>query len=318
MPAETLEEISLLSNLESNRHKLLQLVLFGQPELDETLARPDMRQLRERITQNFTLEPLVRADIAAYLDFRMRAAGYRGPGVFTAAAVKAIARASLGLTRRINILGDKALLAAFSANLHQVTPVQVRAAIRDAQFSPPRWRRNAIWVAGAGTGTLILVLALLFSRGNPDAPAATAVSAVAPAMAPNAAQPPAPAAVEIANPAEADEIAGSRLGPTARERLEQTRRWLAGVPDEHWFIQLMVADGSEPGRVDDFLGRAAKLLDPTQVRVFVTALNNGSRIGVIYGDYPTREAAAQVVATLPPAMSEWKPYPRQVRRLRRG
>jgi MSHA biogenesis protein MshM len=113
MPADTLEEIRLLSNLESNHSKLLQLVLFGQPELNDILARPDMRQLKERITHNFGLEPLVRDDIANYLDFRMRAAGYRGPSIFSQAALKLIAQSSLGLTRRINIIADKSLLAAF-------------------------------------------------------------------------------------------------------------------------------------------------------------------------------------------------------------
>ncbi|MDQ5916396.1 MAG: biosis protein MshM, partial [Pseudomonadota bacterium] len=110
MPAETLEEIRLLSNLESNRHKLLQIVLFGQPELDIRLAQTDMRQLKERITHNFALEPLKRNDIASYLMFRMRAAGYHGPDLFTQPAVQLISRSSEGLTRRINILADKALL----------------------------------------------------------------------------------------------------------------------------------------------------------------------------------------------------------------
>ena len=113
MPKETLEEIRLLSNLESNRHKLLQIVLFGQPELDQHLNNADMRQLKERITHGFRLEPLVRSDIDTYIDFRMRAAGYRGPKVFTPGAIKLVADASEGLTRRVNILADKALLAAF-------------------------------------------------------------------------------------------------------------------------------------------------------------------------------------------------------------
>ena len=135
MPVETLEQIRLLSNLESNRHKLLQLVLFGQPELNDILARADMRQLKERITHNFELAPLVRNDIASYLDFRMRAAGYRGPSVFTPAALKMIAQTSHGLTRRINILADKALLAAFATNSHQVGAKEAQAAIRDCEFS---------------------------------------------------------------------------------------------------------------------------------------------------------------------------------------
>ncbi len=120
MPEETLEEIRLLSNLESNRHKLLQIVLFGQPELDEHLDTAGMRQLKERITHSFRLEPLVRSDIENYIDFRMRAAGYRGPKVFTPRAVKVIAKTSQGLTRRINILADKALLAAFADGTHAV------------------------------------------------------------------------------------------------------------------------------------------------------------------------------------------------------
>ncbi|MCB1893329.1 MAG: AAA family ATPase, partial [Rhodocyclaceae bacterium] len=134
MPAETLEEIRLLSNLESNRHKLLQIVLFGQPELNDVLNRNEMRQLKERITHNFSLEPLVRSDVAQYVSFRMRAAGYKGPDVFSPAALKRIAAASLGLTRRINILCDKALLAAFAGNTHLITPSHVKAAIRDAEF----------------------------------------------------------------------------------------------------------------------------------------------------------------------------------------
>ena len=85
MPQETLEQIRLLSNLESSSSKLLQIVLFGQPELDEHLSLPHMRQLKERITHSFRLAPLLRADVEAYSRFRMRAAGYRGPNVFSPA-----------------------------------------------------------------------------------------------------------------------------------------------------------------------------------------------------------------------------------------
>src|SRR5882672_4956232 len=118
MPEETLEQVRLLSNLESNRHKLLQMVLFGQPELDATLAKPSLRQLRDRITNSFRMRPLSESEVASYISFRMRAAGYRGPEVFSARATKLIARAASGLTRRINILSDKSLLAAYTGNLH--------------------------------------------------------------------------------------------------------------------------------------------------------------------------------------------------------
>jgi septal ring-binding cell division protein DamX len=134
MPDDTLEEVRLLSNLESNRHKLLQIVLFGQPELDQHLDTAGMRQLKERIIHSFELEPLVRGDIENYIDFRMRAAGYRGPKVFTPEAIKLITRASEGLTRRINILADKALLAAFASGTHAVTAAEVKKAVRDSEF----------------------------------------------------------------------------------------------------------------------------------------------------------------------------------------
>ncbi|MGH8708131.1 MAG: ExeA family protein, partial [Burkholderiales bacterium] len=118
MPEETLEQVRLLSNLETSRHKLLQIALFGQPELDEVLALDSMRQLKDRITHSFRMRPLSAAEVATYLSFRMRAAGYRGPDVFAPAAVALIARAAGGLSRRINILADKALLAAFGEGVH--------------------------------------------------------------------------------------------------------------------------------------------------------------------------------------------------------
>jgi MSHA biogenesis protein MshM len=158
MPVETLEEIRLLSNLESNRHKLLQIVLFGQPELDQHLALPNMRQLKERITHSFKLEPLVRSDVESYVDFRMRAAGYRGPNVFAPPAMKLIAQASQGLTRRVNILADKSLLAAFADGTHQVTAKHARAAVRDSAFGTRRREApNPWWLVGAGLAAGLLV-----------------------------------------------------------------------------------------------------------------------------------------------------------------
>ena len=94
MPLDTLEEIRLFSNLETAHHKLLQIVLFGQPELDESLSLPRMRPLKERITHSFSVPPLQLDEIPQYLNFRMRAAGYVGPDVFSRLAVKRIAAVS--------------------------------------------------------------------------------------------------------------------------------------------------------------------------------------------------------------------------------
>ena len=150
MPADTLEEIRLLSNLETDRHKLLQIVLFGQPELDEHLNTLEMRQLKDRITHSFRLEPLLRRDVEGYIDFRMRAAGYRGPNVFSPEAIRLIASASDGLTRRINILADKALLAAFADNGHAITKKEVRRAVRDSEFFRPRAQPSRLWLTLGG------------------------------------------------------------------------------------------------------------------------------------------------------------------------
>ncbi|MCZ7563028.1 MAG: AAA family ATPase [Burkholderiales bacterium] len=210
MPLETLEEIRLLSNLESNRHKLLHIVLFGQPELDQHLALPHMRQIKERIIHSFRLEPLVRDDVAQYIEFRMRAAGYRGPSVFTPAALRLIAQASQGLTRRVNILADKSLLAAFAEGTHQITVKQARAAVRDAEFKPSRRPSGAWWVAGAGL-TVGLAIGLAVHLYRSLTPSGTAPQTHARAIGPGssnaherradaapsaaaAAQPPAPAA----------------------------------------------------------------------------------------------------------------------------
>src|SRR6267378_4667792 len=186
MPDETLEEIRLLSNLESSRHKLLQIVLFGQPELDEHLDTAGMRQLKERITHSFRLEPLVRRDIENYIDFRMRAAGYRGPKVFNRGAVKLIASASQGLTRRVNILADKSLLAAFADGTHAVTEVEVKKAVRDSEFyrkwtgmQKMGWIGAAALAAGLvlGWGTHVLLSAgeRAIAPGSPSGGAAAAI-----------------------------------------------------------------------------------------------------------------------------------------------
>jgi type II secretory pathway predicted ATPase ExeA len=135
MPIATLEEIRLLSNLETKSDKLLQIVLFGQPELDDNLRQNQIRQLKERITHSFRLEPLTAPETREYLMFRLRAAGYRGPDLFTDTIVREITRITGGLTRRINLITDKALLAAFAENTHTIRQKHIDAAVRDSEFA---------------------------------------------------------------------------------------------------------------------------------------------------------------------------------------
>jgi type II secretory pathway predicted ATPase ExeA/septal ring-binding cell division protein DamX len=212
MPLTTLEEIRLLSNLETGKEKLLQIVLFGQPELDEHLNLPHMRQLKERITHSFGLAPLPPRDIKDYINFRLRAAGYHGPDLFSEEALRIISEASEGLTRRINIYADKTLLAAFAGGTHTVSPDHARAAVADTQIvvaakSSPR-RAAVIGAAGLAAGLTIGIAAAvlvppLLAPATPVASLpATAPPAMPAAAAPVAATPavtsPAPVAPDAA------------------------------------------------------------------------------------------------------------------------
>jgi type II secretory pathway predicted ATPase ExeA/septal ring-binding cell division protein DamX len=161
MPIATLEEIRLLSNLETNRDKLLQIVLFGQPELDNNLEQPDIRQLKERITHSFYLQPFTPEQMREYVNFRMRAVGYRGPDIFRGGAYRRLARASEGLTRRINILADKALLAAFAEDTFDVGKRHVKIAINDSQFV--RGRRLRLPEISLVSGVVLIAAAIAWT-----------------------------------------------------------------------------------------------------------------------------------------------------------
>ena len=144
MPIESLEALRLLTNLETEKRKLLQVVLFGQPELDVKLAEDSVRQLRQRITFQYRLGELGREELDYYLTHRLRVAGYRGNRLFTKSAVRVLHRASGGIPRLINVLAHKSMLLAFGEGAQQVTPGQVRAAAGDT----PAARRQNLWWLG--------------------------------------------------------------------------------------------------------------------------------------------------------------------------
>lgn len=157
MDLETLEEIRMLSNLETTQDKLLQIVLFGQPELNEKLRVHEIRQLKERITYSFDLAPLNRTEIRDYLNTRIRTSGYRGNDLFSAAAIRSLKRRSGGLLRRINILADKALLAAFSRGDRLIKPVHLRMAAKDSEFDARAGFEPAMVIAGVAIAAVLIV-----------------------------------------------------------------------------------------------------------------------------------------------------------------
>ncbi len=138
-----LEQIRLISNLETESEKLIQILLFGQPELDENLSRANLRQLRQRITILWRIQPLTRPETRAYIEHRMRVAGRRGPSPFSPGAFRALYRASSGVPRLVNAIADRALLAAYATGQRRIEGRLVRRTARELPGThPPRPRER--------------------------------------------------------------------------------------------------------------------------------------------------------------------------------
>ncbi len=162
MSLQSLEALRLLSNLETEKTKLLQVVFFAQPEFAKRLAQPSLRQLRQRITFVCHLEPIPASELAGYLNHRMAVAGHKGPVIFSSAAVRRIFKKSSGSPRLVNILAHKALLAAYGKGVHQVASRQVMAAVNDTfAWSYRPWQRS-FWVGLCSSLGMTLVLIILY------------------------------------------------------------------------------------------------------------------------------------------------------------
>jgi len=191
-----LEQVRLLTNLETNTRKLLQIILIGQPELRELLARNELRQLAQRITGRYHLNPLTTAETAAYVRHRLRVAGATND-IFSPGALTEVHRLAVGVPRVINVVCDRALLGAYSMDRHRVTPNLVRNAAAEVfgkRFTP-HWLP---WVGtGAAAGLLALTVALLWSFKPWNAGSHTAAAAPAHTEAPKVAAIDIPAGVTI-------------------------------------------------------------------------------------------------------------------------
>ncbi len=132
----TMENLRLLSNLETRKHKLIQIVLSGQPELDHILAQPELRQLAQRISLKRYIMPFGEDETDEYIEHRLSMADYRGPALFSRQARKTIWEYSGGVPRKINILCDNALLIAYAMRQKTVEASVIEEAIRDLSYSP--------------------------------------------------------------------------------------------------------------------------------------------------------------------------------------
>ncbi|MBF0260803.1 MAG: AAA family ATPase [Magnetococcales bacterium] len=166
MPPATLEALRLISNLETERVKLVSIVLFGQPELDRTLHARDSRQILERITTQLTLPKLSVEQTDQYLRGRLHASGYRGPQLFATGAVRAIHKAAHGSFRQINLLAEKSIVHASRGGAHQIQSRHVSQGISSLSGNANglAWRRPTL-AAGAMIALLAGGLALQSSWG---------------------------------------------------------------------------------------------------------------------------------------------------------
>ena len=323
MPLATLEEIRLLSNLETNHDKLLQIVLFGQPELDENLNQTNIRQLRERITHSFNLAPLQVKEIGEYLMFRLRSAGYFGPPLFNAAAIKKLATAADGLVRRVNILADKALLAAFAENVYQVTPKHVLAAIRDSEFGMEASKKQAkkmqvmMWLGLLTLGLALGYVASMWAQKPKNIVAETTKNAITTAAKTNAItayiRVPSPQANidKPSSPTNSTPVNNTQINPDIlASRLLATSAWLNSQNPSTVTIQLMGA--SSDTQLQSDLHLLSQQVELDNIFVYKTKVNNLPFLSVLYGSFANRVEAMQALKKLPAELQKNRPQLRTI------
>ncbi len=337
MPLDTLEELRLLYNLQIGNFKLLQIVLFGQPELNVKLDQPNMRQLKDRIVHHFNMQPLSREILINYLDFRMRAAGYHGPNVFAPTAVKLIADASNGLMRRANVLADKSLLAAFVEGTHNIEARHVQTAMQDSELKSIATHslRNPV-LYGALAALVLVNIGIMWFMNKPTPPlpkpampASAALPLTLPASAPVivvASTPASDSIVVTTNPTiipentavsgtyvtlplvpgvasphttpAKNEPAAKPTGSLYEQRLAAGKQLLADKKVVA-SIQLFYNEDINTTKMEGFLQRADALGKLSEIYILPAKFGKKDGLRALYGAYPTVDAARVGLKALP-------------------
>ena len=161
LPEESLEALRLFTNLETETRKLLQVVLFAQPELDERLATTRFRQLKQRITFSYKLRAMTAIEVQSYIQHRMNVAGYKGASLFSATLANKVARVSKGIPRLVNVLCHKMLMLSYGEGIYQITNKHLSAAINDTEATiQPSNTKWYVSVASVIISTVIIVYVL--------------------------------------------------------------------------------------------------------------------------------------------------------------
>lgn len=161
LPAESLEALRLFTNLETETRKLLQVVLFAQPELDQRLAENNFRQLKQRITFSYQLRAMTSQEVEQYIQHRLQVAGYKGASLFPHAVAKRIAKASGGIPRLVNILCHKMLMLSYGEGGYRLTRKHVALAAKDTEGikMPSKYMPMLVMI----TAVLLLLLVVMKS-----------------------------------------------------------------------------------------------------------------------------------------------------------
>ncbi len=294
MPPETLEEIRLLSNLETESHKLLQILLIGQPELDQRLNRHNIRQIKERITHSLYLPSMNQSEIYRYIDYRLRCAGYQGAPLFSRCSASLIALRSRGLLRRVNILADKALLTAFSKGSRFVGFSDALKSVTDgssATMGRARWSKVSLITAVA----FLCAFAAIKSWHGLDIP--TLFSGQQSPVYLQAREAAMDTGIEV--PTQSIRIESASSGQTLLEsRVSETRTWIAQSSQLGYSIQLLQSFTDQPQSLEKFIAKVvpSTLIDETYV--FPIRVDGKTLWSVFLGRFESYQNATQVLQGL--------------------
>ena len=343
MPDASLEQIRLLSNLETGVDKIVQIVMFGQPELTDKLNQRHMRQLRERITSSFNLRNLNASEVREYIKYRLTTAGNTGNReIFTPGALTTIAKVSQGISRRINILCDKSMLAAFAENSDRIERSHAQQAARDARYR----RMDGYDPEAINTGNqhgkllfgslavLAAVAAVAYQITSvPSVPATATTPEPEPApIAPQqpiattnppviATPPPAPAVKPaptqpVTSPADPavvliDNPRWSVFPPTSylRSRLNATQTLFTILDDPNRYTaRILTVPRNRAIEIERFLRDLARFFTIRNVMIYPAVAENQEVFVITYGSYPSEFQAELFIHELPSFFRSNKPF----------
>jgi MSHA biogenesis protein MshM len=170
LPEQSLEALRLFTNLETETRKLLQVVLFAQPELDERLAQTEFRQLRQRITFSYALRAMKAEEVQQYIQHRLQVSGYKGAALFSTSLCKKITKASQGIPRLVNIICHKMLMLSYGQGNYQMTKKQLAAAIKDTEslnsssYNCSRFHGKKLFIFGTISALLFILGYFVYSK----------------------------------------------------------------------------------------------------------------------------------------------------------